>query len=43
MVAARSVVLVKFVPTLTSTTMMIRTLDSLATRTRLFGCYSLIY
>jgi hypothetical protein len=42
-VAARSVILAKFIPTVTSTTMVIRIVDSSATSTRLFGYYSLAY
>jgi hypothetical protein len=43
MVAARMFVLATFVPTATSSTMMIHTLGSSTTSTRLFGYFSLAY
>jgi hypothetical protein len=43
MVAARKFVLAIFVPTATSLTMMIHTLGSSTTSTRLFGYFSLAY
>jgi hypothetical protein len=43
MVAARSIILVLFIPSATSSTMVIRALGSPATSTRLFGYFSLSY
>jgi hypothetical protein len=43
MVATRTVILVKFVPTASSTTMVIYIPDHPAMLSMLFGCYSLIY
>jgi hypothetical protein len=43
MVATRRFVLSIFIPLASSSTMMIRTLDTPAASTRLFGCFSLAY
>jgi hypothetical protein len=43
MVAVRSIILIKFIPTVTTMAMVTHIVDSPATSTRLFGCYSLSY